>query len=108
MPEQKYKVPQSVKNNAKRGLEIRKSMPPSQRGGTAVGVARAVQLSNNDYIDLETIKRMFSFLSRHAVDLQSKEFKEKGWKSKGGQAFLLWGSKSALEWTRRIVEASKD
>ena len=107
MPEQKYKVPQSVKNNAKRGLEIRKSMPPSQRGGTAVGVARAVQLSNNDYIDLETIKRMFSFLSRHAVDLESKEFKEKGWKSKGGQAFLMWGGKSALEWVRGIAEANK-
>ena len=101
--EDKYKPPQSVRNNAKRGLEIRKSMPPSQRGGTAVGVARAVSLSTDDFISLDTIKRMYSFLSRHAVDLESDEFREKGWKSKGGQAYLLWGGRSALAWVKGIL-----
>lgn len=99
----KYKIPQSVKNNAKRGLAIRKEMPPSQRGGTAVGIARAVQLSTQDEIDLETIKRMHSFLARHKVDMDSQEFKDKGWKSKGGQAILLWGGLSALAWVKSIL-----
>ena len=82
-------------------------MPPSQRGGTAVGVARGVSLSTDEYISLDTVKRMYSFLSRHSVDLESKEFKEKGWKSKGGQAFLLWGGKSALAWVKGILGDKK-
>ena len=110
MPEQKYKVPQSVKNNAKRGLEIRKSMPPSQRGGTAVGVARAVQLSNNDYIDLGTIKKMYSFFSRHEIDKSSKAWKEaeaKGEWSPGKVAWGLWGGDSGFAFAKRIAEANK-
>lgn len=99
----KYKIPASVKANAKRALEIRKELPPSQRGLTPVGVARAVQLSTQDEIDLDTIKRMHSFLSRHLVDLSSDAFKEKGWKSKGGIAFLAWGGKSALHWVKKIL-----
>jgi len=106
MSDQKFKVPQSVKNNAKRGLKIRQEQTPSNRGGTTVGVARAVQLSNNDYVDLETVKKIYSFLARHKVDLESDEFKEKGWKSKGGQAILLWGGLSALPWAKQISESN--
>lgn len=110
MPEQKYKVPQSVKNVAKRALEIRQSYPPSKRGGTAVGVARAVQLRDNDYVDLKTIKEMYSFFSRHEIDKSSKAWKEaraKGEKSKGEIAWMLWGSDSGYAWAKRIAEANR-
>ena len=109
--EKKFKVPQSVKNVAKKALEIRQSYPPSKRGGTSVGVARAVQLRDNDYVDLETVREMFSFFSRHEVDKQSKSWKEaraKGEKSKGEIAWMLWGSDSGYAWAKKIADANRD
>ena len=43
--------PQAVRNNAKRGLELREK---HGRGGTAVGVARARDLSNGKALSLDT------------------------------------------------------
>ena len=47
---------------AKRALEWRKEF---NRGGTAVGVARANQLVNRENLSERTVLRMYSFFSRH-------------------------------------------
>ena len=43
-----YKPPADVARAARRALEIRRKLPTSRRGGTAVGVRRAVQLARRD------------------------------------------------------------
>lgn len=95
----RMKIPQSAKGNARMALETRKNLPPSRRGMTAVGLARANQLINEDTISLDDAKEIFSFLSRHEVDLKSKEFRELGWESKAGQAIRGWGG---MGWKSRL------
>jgi hypothetical protein len=73
--------------------------------GTAVGKTRANQLANGDNLSLETITRMYSYLSRHKVDLESSTSYEDGC---GKLMYDSWGGEPALEWSKRIVErASK-
>ncbi len=89
--------PQAVRNNAKRGLELRKKY---NRGGTAVGVARARDLMNGSGLSLSTIKRMNSFFARHEVDKKGE-----GWgkDSAGYIAWLLWGGDAGWSWARGII-----
>ena len=89
--------PQAVRNNAKRGLELREK---HGRGGTSVGVARARDLSNGKAISLSTIKRMVSYFARHEVDKKGE-----GWgvDSAGYIAWLLWGGDAGRSWANRIA-----
>ena len=99
-----YRPPRSVQEAARRGLELRASLPPSRRGGTAVGLARARQLSNGQPVSLDTIERMNSFFARHAVNKSGE-----GWgvDSKGYQAWLLWGGDPGRRWARRIAREAR-
>ena len=54
--------PDSVKNNAKRGIELNEKN--GNKCATQVGKVRAQQLANGEPISEETIKRMYSYLSR--------------------------------------------
>jgi hypothetical protein len=63
------KPTESMANNARRGLELRKEYG---RGGTAVGVARARDLANRTNLSPETVVRMYSYFSRHEVDKKGK------------------------------------
>ncbi len=89
--------PQAVRNNAKRGLELRRKY---NRGGTEVGVARARDLMNGSALSLSTIKRMNSFFARHEVDKKGE-----GWgkDSAGYIAWLLWGGDAGWSWARGII-----
>lgn len=95
-----YTPPADVQQAAARGLELRASLPPSQRGGTAVGLARARQLSNGRPVSADTLRRMVSYFARHRVDKGGE-----GWgrDSKGYQAWLLWGGDPGERWARRMV-----
>ena len=91
--------PQTVARQAAKGLFLRKRFG---RGGTPVGIKRAVQLSRRDPISVETVQRMHSFFSRHAVD------KRPGWDnpmrpSNGWIAWLLWGGDPGRDWARMIL-----
>ena len=67
-----YKPPAAVAKAAQAALDIRRTLPPSRRGGTDVGVRRAVQLARRDPVSIDTIKRMVS-LARHAESPGSAE-----------------------------------
>jgi hypothetical protein len=86
--------PDSVKNNAKAVL---KYVEENGWGscGTEVGKIRANQLANGEAISLDTVKRMYSYLSRHAVDLESSTGYGDGC---GKLMYDSWGGKSALSW----------
>jgi len=94
--------PQEVRNNAKRGLELREKYG---RGGTAVGVARARDLSNGKALSLDTLKRMNSYFARHEVDKKGK-----GWgvDSAGYIAWLLWGGDAGRAWAKRITSEQEN
>jgi hypothetical protein len=83
----------SVANNAKRGIELNEKN--GNKCATQVGKVRAQQLAQNQPISLETIKRMYSYLSRAEV-----YYDESDMNSCGTIAYLLWGGKSALSYSR--------
>jgi hypothetical protein len=64
-----FQPPQGAVSNAKRGLELRREF---NRGGTAVGVARARSLANGQGLPLETIRRMVSYFARHELIRKGK------------------------------------
>ena len=91
--------PESVKNNAKAALKY-----AEENGwgscGTEVGKIRANQLAKGEPISFDTIKRMYSYLSRHAVDLDSS----KGYGDGCGKLMYdAWGGKSALSWAESKI-----
>jgi len=87
----------AMASNAERGLRLRREFG---RGGTAVGVARARDISNKKNLSDDTVLRMHSFFSRHEVDKQGQGFNagEPGYPSNGLIAWLLWGGDSGKTW----------
>jgi hypothetical protein len=94
--------PIKVQKSAALGLLFRRKF---HRGGTAVGIARARDLSNGKNVSMETVKRMYSFFSRHAVDSQKIGFYEgePGYPTNGRISFLLWGDFPAWKWSAKIL-----
>jgi len=93
---------ESMANNARRGLELRDKF---NRGGTAVGVARARDLANRRKLSPETVARMYSYFSRHEVDKKGKDWDNAERPSNGKIAWLLWGGDSGYAWARQKWEA---
>ena len=83
--------PQAVSNNAKRGIELNKKV--NNKCATQVGKVKAQHLANKEAVSVETIKRMFSYLSR------AEEYYEKGDQQDCGYiSYLLWGGKAGKRW----------
>lgn len=106
---QSFKVPQSVSNNAKRGLELRKKhgrggLTTAQAGaqGIGSGVARARDLIGGS-VSLETIKRMSAFFDRHRKNKDTPP--EKG---NGMISWLLWGGDAGDRWAKGIIRRMED
>ena len=95
------KPPASVASNAARALEVRGEKPPSQRGMTAVGIARARDLANRVAVSEETIRRMAAYFDRHEVDKQGATWDDQG---AGWQAWNGWGGDEGRAWARSKVE----
>ena len=66
--------------------------------GTQVGKIRASQLASGSPISVDTLKRMYSYLSRHKVDLESSKSYEDGC---GKLMYDSWGGEAALSWSDR-------
>jgi hypothetical protein len=82
-----------IKNNAKRGIELNEKV--GNKCATQTGKVRAQQLANGEAISVETIKRMYSFLSRAET-----YYDETDTTACGTISYLLWGGKSALSYSR--------
>jgi HK97 family phage prohead protease len=82
---------------AERGLAWRAEF---NRGGTAVGGARARDISNRVRLSADTVQRMASFFARHEVDKQGQGFEagEEGYPSAGRIAWALWGGDPGQSW----------
>ena len=95
-----------MKAEAKKGLDWREEFG---RGGTRVGAVRARQIVAGENLSDDTIKRMYSFFSRHEVDKQAEGFSsgEDGYPSNGRIAWALWGGDAGFSWSKRLVEKMK-
>ena len=89
-------------SEAEKGLEWRKEFG---RGGTEVGVARARDIKNRKELSFDTVKRMYSFFSRHEVDKKAEGFSpsEEGYPSAGRIAWALWGGDAGFAFSRKIT-----
>ena len=78
-----------MKTEAQRGLIGERAWQRWYR----VGAVRARQIVAGENLSDETVKRMYSFFSRHEVDKQAEGFKqgEEGYPSNGRIAWALWG-----------------
>lgn len=95
--------PDAVKNNAKAALKW-----ADENGwgscGTPVGKQRANQLAKGEPISLDTVKRMYSFLSRHKPAAETS----KGYGDGCGQLMYdAWGGASALSWAESKIRAAE-
>jgi hypothetical protein len=92
--------PQGVKDRAKMAVEW-----ADKNGwgscGTQVGKTRASQLASGAPISVDTLKRMYSYLSRHKVDLESSKTYEDGC---GKLMYDSWGGEAALSWSERKLK----
>lgn len=83
-----------ISNNAKKGIDLNEKN--GNKCATQVGKVRAQQLANGEPISVETIKRMFSYLSRAETYYDSADSTS----DCGYISFLLWGGKAGLGWSR--------
>ena len=83
--------PQAVSNNAKRGIELNEKN--GNKCATPVGKVRAQQLAQGKPVSVETITRMYSYLSR-----AEEYYDENDTQACGTISFLLWGGLAGKRW----------
>lgn len=96
-----FQPPKGAQKAAERALRRRAQKPPSQRGMTAVGIARARDLSNGVKLSPETVRRMLAYFTRHQSDKEGSTWEEYG---KGRQAWDGWGGDAGYSWAKKVVE----
>ena len=91
----------SMVSEAKKGIAWRKEF---NRGGTRIGATRASQIVAKETLSPSTVKRMFSFFSRHESDKAAQGFRvgEKGYPSNGRIAWALWGGDAGFSWSTKV------
>ena len=102
-----YKPTESMANAAKRALKW-KTDGKATGAGTPVGWTRANQLAKREPLSLDTVKRMYSFFSRHEVDKKGKGFYDgPEFPSNGRIMWDAWGGDAGFSWSRKIVNSVK-
>ena len=91
----------SMVTEAKKGIAWRKEF---NRGGTRIGATRASQIVAKETLSPSTVRRMFSFFSRHESDKAADGFRvgEKGYPSNGRIAWALWGGDAGFSWSTKV------
>jgi hypothetical protein len=96
-----------MQSAARRAIKL-KEEGKAKGAGTAVGWTRAGQLARGETLSLSTVKRMYSFFSRHEVDKKGKDFNNAENPSNGKIMWLAWGGDAGFSWSRKIVTREKN
>jgi len=107
MSEEGYKPTAGMQSAARRAIKL-KEQGKAKGAGTAVGWTRAGQLARGETLSLSTVKRMYSFFSRHEVDKKGKDWNNAENPSNGKIMWLAWGGDAGFSWSRKIVEREKN
>lgn len=102
-----YSPPAGARAAARRAIKFKED-GKAKGAGTAVGWTRAGQLARGETLSLDTVKRMYSYFSRHEVDKKGKDWGNQANPSNGYIMWLAWGGDAGFSWSRRIVNAEKD
>jgi len=106
MAKEGYKPTSGMQSAARRAIKL-KEQGKAKGAGTAVGWTRARQLARGETLSLSTVKRMYSFFSRHEVDKKGKDWDNAENPSNGKIMWLAWGGDAGFSWSRKIVEREK-
>lgn len=101
-----YAPTEGMKSAARRAIRWKED-GKAKGAGTAVGWTRAGQLARGENLSLDTVKRMYSFFSRHEVDKKGKDFYNTSNPSNGRIMWDAWGGDAGFSWSRKIVERAK-
>ena len=107
MAKEGYKPTAGMQSAARRAIKL-KEQGKAKGAGTAVGWTRAGQLARGETLSLSTVKRMYSFFSRHEVDKKGKDWNNTENPSNGKIMWLAWGGDAGFSWSRKIVEREKN
>ena len=102
-----YSPPAGARAAARKAIRF-KEQGKAKGAGTSVGWTRAGQLARGESLSLSTVKRMYSYFSRHEVDKKGKDWANQSNPSNGYIMWLAWGGDAGYSWSRRIVNAEKD
>jgi hypothetical protein len=102
-----YSPPAGARSAARRAIKFKED-GKANGAGTSVGWTRAGQLARGETISLSTVKRMYSYFSRHEVDKKGKDWGNSANPSNGYIMWLAWGGDAGFSWSRGIVNREKD
>jgi hypothetical protein len=102
-----YSPPAGARSAARRAIKFKED-GKANGAGTSVGWTRAGQLARGETISLSTVKRMYSYFSRHEVDKKGKDWGSQSNPSNGYIMWLAWGGDAGFSWSRGIVNRMKD
>lgn len=99
--------------NAKRGLALRGKYKrggldasEAKKEGVGSGVVRASNIINGN-LSLDTVKRMYSFFSRHEKNYNPEKKMPDGGPTAGTIAWLIWGGSAGFSWAKGILRKEK-
>ena len=98
--------PAGAASAAKRAQRLKRE-GKAKGAGTSVGWTRASQLANRQNISKQTVKRMYSYFSRHEVDKKGKNWSNRTDPSNGKIMWLAWGGDAGFSWSRKLVNRWK-
>jgi hypothetical protein len=107
MAKEGYKPTSGMQSAARRAIKL-KEQGKAKGAGTMVGWTRAGQLARGETLSLSTVKRMYSYFSRHEVDKKGKDWDNAENPSNGKIMWLAWGGDAGFSWSRKIVEREKN
>ncbi len=107
MAKEGYKPTSGMQSAARRAIKL-KEQGKAKGAGTSVGWTRAGQLARGETLSLSTVRRMYSFFSRHEVDKKGKDFNNAENPSNGKIMWLAWGGDAGFSWSRKIVNREKN
>jgi hypothetical protein len=102
-----YSPPAGARSAARKAIKFKED-GKARGAGTAVGWTRAGQLARGETISLSTVKRMYSYFSRHEVDKKGKDWGNQANPSNGYIMWLAWGGDAGFSWSRGIVNRETD
>jgi hypothetical protein len=102
-----YSPPAGARSAARKAIKFKED-GKANGAGTSVGWTRAGQLARGETLSLSTVKRMYSYFSRHEVDKKGKDWANQSNPSNGYIMWLAWGGDAGFSWSKSIVNREMD